>query len=380
VVTQEVPMLDLRGLYERQQRAIDAAICRVVHSQRFIGGPEVTTFEAAVGAYLASERQCVGCASGSDAIILALRALEIGPGDEVVVPVYSFTSTATSVDVVGARPVFVDVDDQALNLDPSQIESALSSATRAVIAVHLFGRMADVPAIRRALDSAGRQDVVIIEDCAQSFGARLDGRPACTWGALATLSFFPSKNLGAYGDGGMVVAADASCAETLRLLRSHGARRKYDAELIGYNSRLDAIQAAVLGVKLGALDAWCVERRECAARYRQLFAESRISEVRLPADDGPASRFFHTYNQFNLRVQSRDQLRAHLSAQGVASSVYYPRTLAQQTCYAARRLDDGLFPVANAARKESLAIPIYPGLEVEVQKRIVNAISQFYRG
>lgn len=375
-----IPLLDLHVLYERQRDAIDAAIRRVVHSQHFIGGPEVAALEAEVAAWLGGEVHAVACGSGSDAIILALRALDIGAGDEVVVPVHSFTSTATSVDVVGARPVFVDVEADTLNVGPDAVVAALGPATRAVIAVHLFGRPADIPAIRAALAAAGRADVAIIEDAAQALGSRLDGRPVGVLGDLATFSFFPSKNLGAFGDAGMVVALRDDHGEALRMLRQHGARTKYRAELVGYNSRLDAIQAAILRVKLPQLEGWCDERRANADLYRDRFAAAGIDGVGLPPGDGPGGRFRHIYNQFNLRVPRRDQLQAHLEAAGVGTAVYYPSTLAQQPCYAHLGLDAAAFPNAGAATRDSLAIPIYPGLRPEQIGAVVERIGAFYAG
>lgn len=374
----QVPLLSLRALYAQQKEALDAAIARVVESQIFILGPEAKALETEIEDLLEGRVHAIGCGSGSDAIILALRALGIGPGDEVIVPAHSFTSTATSVDVAGARPVFVDVEPVALNLDPELVASALTPATRAVVAVHLFGRCADVHAIRAALDSAGRSDVAIIEDAAQSLGAKLRGEPACTMGELSTTSFFPTKNLGGFGDGGMVFAKSASHAEDLRALRAHGAREKYKAEFIGYNSRLDAIQAAVLRVKLPALAGWCQTRRENAARYHELFAAAGLDErLQLPPAD--STEFEHIFNQYNLRVPRRDDLKSMLAERGIGTAIYYPRTLPQQPCYAERGFDhEAEFPVATAAAQDSLAIPIAPGTTPEQQAYVVDTISEFY--
>jgi dTDP-4-amino-4,6-dideoxygalactose transaminase len=374
----KVPLLSLRALYAEQREAIDAAIARVVESQIFILGPEAKALESEIEAVLLGRVFAVGCGSGSDAIILALRALGIGAGDEVIVPAHSFTSTATSVNVAGATPIFVDVEPIALNIDESLILAALTPATRAVVAVHLFGRCADVHAIRAALDGAGRPDVAIIEDAAQSLGAKLRGEPACTMGELSTTSFFPTKNLGGFGDGGMVFARSESHAAALRALRAHGAREKYKAEFIGYNSRLDALQAAVLRVKLPALAGWCATRRENAQRYHDLFAEAGLVEtVQLPPRHG--DEFEHIYNQYNLRVSRRDELQAALSDRGIGTAVYYPHTLPQQPCYAARGFDhQAEFPVATAAARDSLAIPIAPGTSAEQQAYVVTAITDFY--
>lgn len=374
----EVPLLSLRTLYEQQRDEIDAAIARVVESQVFIQGPEVRALESEVSAFLGGGAHAVGCGSGSDAIVLVLRALGIGPGDEVITPVHSFTSTATSVDIVGATPVFVDVDPASLNLDPSLLAAAVTDATKAVVVVHLFGRCADVHAIRRELDGAGRPDIAIIEDAAQSLGARLRGDAACTMGELATTSFFPTKNLGAFGDGGMCFAKSEVHASELRALRAHGAREKYKAEFIGFNSRLDALQAAILRVKLPALAGWCASRRESAARYHELFAAVDLDEfvTRPPVHD---AEFEHIYNQFNLRVNRRDELQDFLRSAGVGTAIYYPRTLAQQPCYSGRGFNDAEFPVATAAATDSLAIPIAPGTSAEAQSYVVDLIAAFYR-
>lgn len=375
----KVPLLSLRWLYEEQREELDAAIARVVESQMFILGPEAAALEGEVEAFLGNRTHAVGCGSGSDAIILALRALDIGPGDDVIVPAHSFTSTATSVDVAGARPVFCDVEPASLNIDPTRIEGVITPATRAVVAVHLFGRCADVHGIREVLDALGRDDVSIIEDGAQSLGASLRGEAACTIGALATTSFFPTKNLGGFGDGGMVFARDAEHADTLRMLRAHGAREKYKAECIGYNSRLDAIQAAVLRVRLPALLGWCEIRRANASRYHELFADAGLDEhVRLPPEN--SDEFVHIYNQFNLRVERRDSLQSELREAGIGTAIYYPRTLPQQPCYLDHGFDhERQFPVATAAAADSLAIPVAPGTTVEQQEYVVETIAAFYR-
>ncbi|MFT6396163.1 MAG: dTDP-4-amino-4,6-dideoxygalactose transaminase [Bradymonadia bacterium] len=373
----EVPLLSLKKLYAEQRDEINAAIARVVESQVFIQGPEVLGLESEVEAFLGGGAHAIGCGSGSDAIVLALKALGVGPGDEVITPVHSFTSTATSVDIVGATPVFVDVEEHSLNLDPRLLAAALTDATKAVVAVHLFGRCADVHAVRRELDSAGRQDVLIIEDAAQSLGARLRGEAACTIGALATTSFFPTKNLGAFGDGGMCFAKSEVHASDLRALRAHGAREKYKAEMIGFNSRLDSLQAAVLRVKLPALDRWSASRRRSAARYHELFGSAGLQGFVTcpPAHD---DEFEHIYNQFNLRVSRRDELQAFLQSKGVGTAVYYPRTLAQQPCYSGRGFDDVQFPIATAAAADSLAIPVAPGTSAEAQHYVVAQIAAFY--
>lgn len=373
-----IPLLDLSLLYERQRDEIRAAIDRVLEKQAFILGDEVSAFEDEVLAYIgAPGHAAIGVANGSDAIVLALRALGIGPGDEVVCPAYSFTSTATSVSLVGATPVFADVEADSLNLDAARAVERLTPRTRAVIAVHLYGRAADVPALRAALTTAGRDDVAVIEDAAQALGARVDDRAVGTLGDLMTTSFFPSKNLGGFGDGGLVVCGDAEVGERVRTLRAHGARQKYYAELIGQNSRLDALQAAILRVKLPALDGWCDERRENAARYRELLADLPADRVQLPADDA-GGRYRHIYNQFNLLVDERDALQDWLSEAGIGTAVYYPHTLPAQPCYADLGYAPADTPVATRAAAQSLAIPVYPGLTTEQQDRVAARISAFF--
>lgn len=373
-----IPLLDLSLLYERQRDEIRAAIDRVLEKQAFILGDEVSAFEDEVLAYIgAPGHAAIGVANGSDAIVLALRALGIGPGDEVVCPAYSFTSTATSVSLVGATPVFADVEADSLNLDAARAVERLTPRTRAVIAVHLYGRAADVPALRAALTTAGRDDVAVIEDAAQALGARVDDRAVGTLGDLMTTSFFPSKNLGGFGDGGLVVCEDAEVGERVRTLRAHGARQKYYAELIGQNSRLDALQAAILRVKLPALDGWCDERRENAARYRELLADLPADRVQLPADDA-GGRYRHIYNQFNLLVEERDALQDWLSEVGIGTAVYYPHTLPAQPCYADLGYAPDDTPIATRAAAQSLAIPVYPGLTTEQQDRVAARISAFF--
>ncbi len=377
-----VPMLDLKVLFKSQEAEIRAAMDRVLESQNFINGPEVDAFEAEVAAFLEASVVCVGCSNGSAALVLALMALGVGPGDEVVVPTYSFFSTASSVVLVGATPVWVDVEPGSCNIDPEQLADKLSDRTRAVIPVHLFGRAADLGAIQAVLERAGRADqVVIVEDAAQALSARFEGRRACTIGALSTISFFPSKNLGAFGDAGMVVSTDPKLAETVRVLSRHGARVKYFHDLVGLNSRLDALQAAILRVKLVQLDAWSEARRVNAARYRALFAEAGLEAwVTMPVDDGSGGRFFHIYNQFNLRAVRRDALEAHLSAAGIGTAVYYPRPLHVQACFEAHGGKWGDHPVSEDASQTSLAIPIFPGLTEDQQVEVVEAVKTFYVG
>lgn len=379
-----IPLLDLQVLHARQDAQIQAAIQRVLLHQGFILGPEVAQFEAQVAQYLVESGggahvEAIGVANGSDALILAMLGLGVEAGDEVILPAFTFVSTGTSVALIGARPVFADVDDQTFNLDIPHTLSLVTPKTRAVIAVHLFGRSADIPALRAGLDAMRRPDIRIIEDAAQALGARLDGHPVCTMGDAGCISFFPSKNLGCYGDGGMVTTPHAEVADRIRMLRAHGSKKKYYNELLGYNSRLDALQAAILGVKLPALDGWCAERRANAQTYRELFDAAGLAQVILPQGDGQPPRFHHIYNQFTLRVTERDALETWLKDHGIGTAVYYPRALSTQPCFDQLNLPQGTTPVSDRLATEVLSVPIYPGLVAEQQRTVVDTIAAFYR-
>ena len=375
-----VPLLDMKLLHLRRKQQIEEAVARCLEHQQFILGPEAAALEEELAAWLEVPGwRGVGTSSGTAALMLALRLLELGGDDEVIVPVYSFMSTASTVALVGARPVFVDVDASSLNLTAPAVVAALTERTRAVIAVHLFGRAADVPSIRAALDAAGRSDVRIIEDAAQGLGARLDGQAVCTLGDVACVSFFPAKNLGAYGDGGMVFVRTEEEVQTLRKVRQHGFAAKYNSVVLGYNARLDGMQAAILRAKLPDLHAVEAERRANAERYRALFAEVALPEAFvLPVGDGEGGRFYHVYNQFVVRAPLRDALAAHLEKQGIGTAVYYPKTLAQQPSLAGFVPSGASFPAAEAATMDSLALPIFPGLTEAQQRHVVAQIAAFY--
>ncbi len=373
-----IPLLDLKLLYDRQAGEIRAAMDRVLESQEFIMGPEVAAFERDMEAFLGGEARALGCSSGSAALVLVLMALGIGPGDEVIVPPYSFFATASCVALVGATIVWADVEPGSLNIDPAQVAAKITPRTRAIVAVHLFGRMADMDGLAAAVAASG-QEITLIEDAAQSLGAAYKGRRSCTIGEAGCTSFFPSKNLGCFGDGGLVTARDEALAKRVDILRKHGAEQKYFHDVVGLNSRLDALQAAILRVKLPALQGWCDERRANAARYRDLFAQTRLdARVTLPADDGPDGAYHHIYNQFNLLVDDRDGLQAHLKAQGIGTAVYYPRPLHLQPCFASTGAQPGECPVSEAAALRALAIPVYPGLEPAQQEAVVEAIASYY--
>ncbi|HSD99844.1 MAG TPA: DegT/DnrJ/EryC1/StrS family aminotransferase [Burkholderiales bacterium] len=360
-----VPMLDLAAEYRDLEVELAAAAGKVIASGRFILGPEGEALEQEVAAYL-GVKHAVAVASGTDALHLALRAAGIGPGDEVITPSFTFIAAAEAVSYVGARVVFVDIDPATYNLDPSACEAAISPATRAVIAVHLFGQTADLPAIDAICK---RRGLTLIEDCAQAIGADFDGRRAGAWGALGCFSFYPTKNLGAYGDAGMVVTDDPKLAEVVRMLRHHGSRITYRHEMIGYNSRLDELQAAILRVKLKHLDRWNALRRERAGLYRRLLAGSPVG---LPVEHG---RGAHVYHQFTIRAPLRDALREQLAARGVASAIYYPVPVHQQPVYA-REYGSVTLPVSERAAREVLSLPIYPQLTESAVKDVCDALRE----
>jgi dTDP-4-amino-4,6-dideoxygalactose transaminase len=360
-----VPMLDLAAEYRDLETEIAEAVGKVIASGRFILGPEGEALEHEVAAYL-GVKHAVAVASGTDALHLALRAAGIGPGDEVITPSFTFIAAAEAVSYVGARAVFADIDPATYNLDPAACEAAIGPATRAVIAVHLFGQTADLPAIDAI---CRRRGLVLIEDCAQAIGADHDGRRAGAWGALGCFSFYPSKNLGAYGDAGMVVTNDPKLAEVVRMLRHHGSRVTYRHEMIGYNSRLDELQAAILRVKLKRLDHWNARRRERAGLYRRLLAGSPVG---LPVEHG---RGAHVYHQFTVRAPLRDALREALAERGVASAIYYPVPVHQQPVYAPEYGSVSL-PVSERAAREVLSLPIYPQLTESAVKSVCDALRE----
>ncbi len=370
---QAIPLVDLQAQYRRIRSEVLAALTRIADSQQFVLGEEVSALEAEIAAYC-GVRHAIACASGSDALLLALMALEIGPGDRVLSTPYTFFATASAIWRVGARPVFADVDPDTCNLDMHKAAQVLASDSqiRAVIPVHLFGGCADMDALGSIL--AGRS-VFVIEDAAQAIGAECNKRRAGSMGHLGCFSFFPSKNLGAFGDGGMVTTNDDALAEKLRMLRVHGARTKYFHEYVGVNSRLDAIQAAVLRVKLQYLDSWTEGRQSNARLYREIISELRIP-VRLLLEKNHQTR--HVYNQFVVLAERRNQLRAYLQEHGISTEIYYPRPLHLQQCFASLGYQAGDFPVSEQLANESLALPIYPELEPAQIEYICRTIKEFY--
>ena len=368
-----VPLLDLHAQYSPLRSALLDAVTRVCDSQRFIGGPEVEGLERDLEAYLRTPH-ALGMSSGTDALVAALMALNIGPGDEVITPTYSFFATAGSVARLGAQPVLVDIDADTFNMNPAATAAAITSRTKAIIPVHLFGQSADLAPI---LAAAKPKNIPVIEDAAQAIGCEYYGRPVGSWGAVGCFSFFPSKNLGGFGDGGLVTSTDDVLARRLKLIRNHGMEPKYYHHLVGANFRLDALQAAVLRVKLPYLAGWSDARRTNAARYRALFADAGLSNVTLPVE---AANRNHIYNQFVVRVSDRDALKAHLDGAGIGTEVYYPVPFHLQECFADLGYQPGAFPVAEAAALSSLALPIYPELTEAQQAAVVAAIRAFYRG
>ncbi len=366
-----VPLLDLRAQYATIRDDVVAAMMRVVDDQAFILGPPVEQLEKAV-AELSGTRFAVGCANGTDALLLSLRALDIGRGDEVVTTPFTFFATAGTIHNVGARPVFADIDPDNFNISPQAMAAAVTPATKAIMPVDLFGQLAPLDAIAAALP-----DLPMIEDAAQSIGAsrEMGGKKirAGETATVGTFSFFPSKNLGGYGDGGMIVTQDGSLATRLRRLRVHGGLKTYFHDEVGFNSRLDAIQAAVLLAKLPHLEKWSAARRRNAAYYDAAFAT--LAEVKTPVID---PQNVSIYNQYTLRAERRDDLQAHLKAKGIGNSIYYPLPLHLQPCFAYLGYREGTCPESEKAAKEVLSLPVYPELTEAQLDEVVGAVREFY--
>ena len=400
--SQPVPLLDLKAQYAVIREELREAIDRVAESQHFILGPEVEALEAELAAYSQSDYG-IGVSSGSDALLVALMAIDVKPGDEVITTPYTFFATAGAVARLGAKPIFVDIDPLTYNIDPQAIKGAITKRTRAIIPVHLYGQMAQMDSI---MEIAARHNLYVIEDAAQAIGAESRGRRAGSIGHFGCFSFFPSKNLGGFGDGGMITTNDLASADRVKLLRNHGYRPKYYNKIVGGNFRLDAIQAAVLRVKLKYLDEWTQARQRNAGRYRDLFAEtelairpeslpylqlsgipkgsvgagSPLSELRgvvLPTEV-PEGR--HIYNQFVIRSGVRNELMAYLKEKKIGTEIYYPVPMHMQECFADLGYQQGDFPASERAADETLALPIYPELTDEMMWTVVEAIADFYAG
>jgi dTDP-4-amino-4,6-dideoxygalactose transaminase len=368
-----VPLLDVaRGNLPIREELLEA-LGAVIDSGRFLFGPEVAHLENEV-ARISQAGHAIGCASGSDALLLAMMALEIGPGDEVILPSFSFFATASCVTRVGATPVFVDIDARTFNVSPAAIEAAITPRTKAIIPVHLFGQCAEMDEICRI---ALAHNVIVVEDAAQAIGAAYHSRGAGSWGLIGCFSFYPTKNLGGMGDGGMLTANEASIAERLRLYAAHGMQPRYHHKVVGINSRLDTFQAAVLGVKFKYLAEAVVARQTNADRYQKLFSGVEIAgRIELPYQDPNA---YHVWNQYTVRVRNgqRDALRAHLAAESIGAEIYYPIPIHQQECYQNMSYARSSLPETEAAAGEVLSLPIYPELTVEEQETVVNSIQRF---
>jgi dTDP-4-amino-4,6-dideoxygalactose transaminase len=365
--------LDLTAQFATIREEVMQAITAVMESQQFILGKEVRLFEEETAAMLGA-KHAVACASGSDALLLALMAMGIDRNDEVITSPFTFVATGGAIARLGAKPVFVDIDPLTFNADPEKIEAAITPSTRAIMPVHLFGLAADLDPI---VNLARTRNLAIIEDAAQAILARYHGRYAATMGTFGCLSFFPSKNLGGAGDGGLITTEDPELADRLRLLRVHGSKKKYHHEILGTNSRLDSLQAAILRVKLRHLKDWTRGRQQRAEYYRELFRESSLGEfVRVP--NAPPADFEHVYNQFSIRCSKRNELREFLGAAGIPTEIYYPVPLHLQPAFAYLGYRPGDFPQAEMASKEVLALPIYPELTAAQQESVVHAIADFY--
>ncbi len=364
-----VPLLDLTAQYASIKEELDDAVLRVVASQRFVLGPEVEALEAELADYVGASH-AVACASGTDALLLVLKALEAEPGSDVIVPAFTFFATAGAVWNAGLRPVFCDVDPDTFNVTADTLDAAWTERTVAVVPVHLFGQMAPMKEIRELAASRG---AFVLEDAAQAIGAKSADGTAGTAGDAGAFSFFPSKNLGGFGDGGLVTTGDAALAEKVAKLRVHGGRQMYHHEMVGTNSRLDALQAAVLRVKLRHLDAWTAARRENACRYAGML--EGVGGVRVPA---LAEGAFHVYNQYTVRAERRDELKAWLQERGVGTGVYYPVPLHLQPCFASLGRGKGDLPVSERLCEEVLSLPIFPEVGEERQGRVAEAIRGFY--
>ena len=376
MIPMNVPLLDLKSQYATIKPEIDAAVAAVFESQYFINGPDVKACEEEIAAYSQSVAGC-GVSSGTDALVLSLMVEGIGHGDEVISVPYTFFATTGSIARVGATPVFVDIDPVTFNIDVAQIEAKITERTKAIIPVHLYGQTANMPAI---MEIARKHNLIVIEDGAQAIGSEFEGQRAGSFGDYGTFSFFPSKNLGGAGDGGMVVTQSEERAEQLAIFRNHGSQPKYYHKHVGGNFRLDALQAAVVRVKLKHLDGWTAGRQSNAKRYDHLFADSGLCEqqVELPAPAPSGCR--HIYNQYVIRVEQRDALRQHLADHQVGTEVYYPVPMHQQECFAYLGHKKGDFPESERAAEGTLALPVYPEVSDEQAAYVVDTIKQFCGG
>ena len=376
VPVNSVPLLDVgRGNHPLRQEFLEA-LGRVIDSGKFFFGPDVEELEKEIAAH-SQVAHAIGCASGSDALLLALMALSVGPGDEVIVPSFTFFASVSCITRLGATPVFVDIRRDTFNIDADKLEAAISPKTRAIIPVHLFGQCAEID---RICQIAGGRDIPVIEDAAQAIGAAYHSRPAGSWGSIGCFSFYPTKNLGGMGDGGMMTTGNDAMADRLRLFAAHGMRPRYHHHVVGINSRLDTFQAAVLRVKMKHLAAGVEARQRNATRYAELFADCGLAsneQITLPYRD-PAA--FHVWNQYSIRVNGgrRDELKAHLAEQGIGTEIYYPIPMHRQKCFSDFRISRDGLAQTEAASAEILNLPIYPELRVDEQLRVVETIKRYY--
>ncbi len=365
----QIQMVDVVGQYRKIQREVDEAVRSVMDSGQFILGPAVSAFENSAATYLGT-RFAVACASGTDALQIAMMAYGIGPGDEVITTPFSFVATTETIVLLGAKPVYVDIDPMTYNIDPAGIEKNITPRTKAIIPVHLYGQPADMEPI---MEIARRRNLKVIEDAAQAFGASYRGKKVCTFGDISCISFFPSKNLGAFGDAGMVVTDDEHAARTLRMIVSHGSSVRYHHEMLGVNSRLDSMQAAILGVKLKYLDQWNAERQRAAKRYDAMLKHLPVT---LPSIAPDVEHIFH---QYTIRTSRRDQLADHLKSRGIPHGIYYPIPLHLQKAFAIAGSHKGDYPVTEKACGEVISLPMHTELTEEQQSFVCNAISEFHQ-
>jgi dTDP-4-amino-4,6-dideoxygalactose transaminase len=388
----KVPLLDLKPQYQLLKKEIDEAVQKVIESQYFIMGPDVAKLEEEINQYLGC-KYSVGVTSGTDALLLALMAIGIKPGDEIIVPTYSFFATAGVVARLNATPVFTDVDPVTFNMDPKDFEKRITSKTKAVIPVHLYGQSAEMDEI---VSIAKKHNIKIIEDCAQAIGTQYkDGKFVGSIGDIGCFSFFPSKNLGCFGDGGIVTTNDEELYHMMKIMRMHGMEPKYYHKVIGGNFRLDSLQAAVLRIKLPQLDSWSAKRRENADTYTKLFIQAGLAEeagkikhdaknkILLPKaiyDNAAGVKNFHIFNQFIIRVaEKRDELLDFIRKNEIGCDVYYPVPFHRQECFTYLNCNDEEYPVSNQAAVTSLALPIFPELTNEQLKFVVGTIAEFYK-
>jgi len=369
---QTIPMLDLKAQYAALKPELDAAVMRVIESAQFINGPDVEGMEHEIAQYCRANH-CIGVSSGSDALIVALMALDIGAGDEVITTPFTFFATAGAIVRMGATPVFVDIDPVTFNIDPHAIEDKVTSRTKAIMPVHLFGQCADMDPI---MDVARRHGLAVIEDAAQAIGSEYKGRRAGSIGTVGCYSFFPSKNLGCFGDGGAIVTQDRALADKMRLIRGHGSHPKYFHKIVGGNFRLDTIHAAVLRIKLKHLDSWSQMRQQGAAYYTNALMKYGLQGRLVEAPRIIQSR--HIFNQYVIRCENREELREHLKREKITTEVYYPQPMHLQECFTDLGYKQGDFPISEQSALMTLALPMYPELPNSQRERVIRSIASYY--